>query len=336
MLLSSRVMLLYLLLGLMLFISSCGDKSSADGLVDDNEENSLSQSKPTMMVFPSDAMLNRMGFLKEIDNQGSVSYQRDYQQAFIKNPDIKFVISAIQEEFSKKGFAMEDMEQQLKQIASNNAIDEMDNVDRDAKSELLNTVRPDYIIEIDYESVTDTRSRNLNKSLTYSVKALDVYTNKVISSVSKSNVGADQKENDVPSLIKSDLPESMSDFTKQITDHFSNLLTNGVEITLRVAVAKTSDVKIDDDCGDLELNERITNWLKDNCVKQAFKMSKNTSTEMYFTNIRIAAKTADEKKYTAYDFAGELNKALKKGCSLKSRNKTQSLGDAFVFIEGTK
>ena len=37
-----------------------------------------------------------------------------------------------------------------------------------------------------------------------------------------------------------------------------------------------------------------------------------------------------------YDFAGELNKALKKGCSLKSKNKTQSLGDALIFIEGTK
>jgi hypothetical protein len=149
-------------------------------------------------------------------------------------------------------------------------------------------------------------------------------------------VGSDKPENDVPSLIKGDLPSSMDGLKKQIIGHYENLIANGVEITLRVAVSKTSDVKIDDECGDQELNERINNWLKEKTVKQAFKMSKNTATEMFFTNVRIPAKSADGKKYTAYDFAGELNKGLKKGCNLKSKNKTQSLGDAMVLIEGTK
>lgn len=325
-------------------LSCGGNKNGNNGIMPTSEEvnsaessaNSITQSMPTLMVFPSDAMLDRMGFLKEVDNQGTTSYQRDYQQAFIKNPDIKFAIAAIQEEFAKNGFAMEDMEQQLKQISNNNALDEVTDVARDSRTELLNTVRPDYIIELDYSLNTDLKSRNLNKSLTYSIKSLDVYTNKVVASISKVNVGADKPENDVPSLIKADFPSSMAELKKQITAHYANLLANGIEITLRVAVSKTSDVKIDDDCGDQELNERINNWLKDNTVKQAFKMSKNTSTEMYFTNVRIAAKNADGKKYTAYDFAGELNKALKKGCSLKSKNKTQSLGDALIFIEGTK
>ena len=327
-----------------ILLSCGGNENGNNGLMPTSEEvnsaessaNAITQSMPTLMVFPSDAMLDRMGFLKEVDNQGTTSYQRDYQQAFIKNPDIKFAIAAIQEEFAKIGFAMEDMEQQLKQISNNNAMDEVTDVARDSRTELLNTVRPDYIIELDYDLKTDAKSRNLNKALTYSVKALDVYTNKAVASISKVNVGADKPENDVPSLIKADLPSSMAELKKQISGHYANLLANGIEITLRVAVSKTSDVKIDDDCGDQELNERINNWLKDNTVKQAFKMSKNTSTEMYFTNVRIAAKNADGKKYTAYDFAGELNKALKKGCSLKSKNKTQSLGDAMILVEGLK
>ena len=327
-----------------ILLSCGGNENGNNGLMPTSEEvnsaessaNAITQSMPTLMVFPSDAMLDRMGFLKEVDNQGTTSYQRDYQQAFIKNPDIKFAIAAIQEEFAKIGFAMEDMEQQLKQISNNNAMDEVTDVARDSRTELLNTVRPDYIIELDYDLKTDAKSRNLNKALTYSVKALDVYTNKAVASISKVNVGADKPENDVPSLIKADLPSSMAELKKQISGHYANLLANGIEITLRVAVSKTSDVKIDDDCGDQELNERINNWLKDHTVKQAFKMSKNTSTEMYFTNVRIAAKNADGKKYTAYDFAGELNKALKKGCSLKSKNKTQSLGDAMILVEGLK
>jgi hypothetical protein len=336
---------LLFIITLSLQIISCGNKSGqsnglvpGDSQIQDAEqgENAITQSMPTLMVFPSDAMLERMGCLKSIDNQGAISYQRDYQQAFIKNPDLKFTVAAIQEEFAKNGFAMEDMEQQLKQITSNNAMDEMTDVAKDARAELLNTVRPDYIVELDFELKTDPKSRNLNKSLTYAVKALDVYTNKAVASISRANIGSDKAENDAPALIKTDLPESMAEFKNQITAHFANLLANGVEITLRVAVAKESNVKIDDDCGDQELNERISNWLKDNTVKQAFKMSKNTSTEIFFTNVRIAAKAADGKKYTAYDFAGELNKALKKGCSLKSKNRTQSLGDALVIIEGLK
>lgn len=330
-------------LTLIMLLYSCGGDSS-NGLMPSDSQvasknqsaNAISQSMPTLMVFPSDAMLLRMGFLKEVENQGTISYQRDYQQAFIKNPDIKFAIAVIQEEFAKIGFAMEDMEQQLKQISNNNAMDEMSDVARDNRAELLNTVRPDYIIELDYELKTDSKSRNLNKSITYSIKALDVYTNKAVASLSKANAGAEQKENDVPSIIKADLPSSMNELKKQITDHNADLLANGVEITLRVAVSNSSEVKIDDDCGDQELNERINNWLKDNTVNQSFKMSKNTSTEMYFTNVRIFAKTDDGKKYTAYDFAGELNKALKSGCGLKSKNRTQSLGDAMIFIDGLK
>jgi hypothetical protein len=328
--------------GFLILLTSCGGDSN--GLMPSDSEiaskkngsNALTQSMPTIMVFPSDAMLQRLGFLKEVDNQGTVSYERNYQQAFIKNSDLKFAIAALEEEFAKAGFPLENMEQQLKQIANNNAMDEMTDVARDQRAELLNTVRPDYIIELDYELKTDAKSRNLNKALTYAVKALDVYTNKAVAATSKANAGADKKENDVPGLIKGDFPESISEFKKQITSHYANLLANGIEITLRVAVSKSSDVKIDDDCGDQELNERISNWLKDNTVNQSFKMSKNTGTEIFFTNVRIASKTNDGKKYTAFDFAGELNKALKKGCKLKSKNKTQSLGDAMILIEGTK
>ena len=325
-------------------LSSCGGNSGEKGLLPSDGQidatktssNAISQSMPTIMVFPSDAMLQRMGFLKEIENQGTTSYQRDYQKAFIKNQDIKFAIAAIQEEFAKAGFAMEDMEQQLKQISSNNAMDEMTDISRDARSELLNTVRPDYIVEIDYELKTDPKSRNQNKSLTYSVKCLDVYTNKAVASIYKANVGLESSENDVPSLIKKDFPESIGELKKQITGHYANLLANGIEITLRVAAKNASGVKLDDDCGSAEIGEKINSWIKDNTVNQSFKMVKNTSTEMYFTNVRIFAKTKDGKKYTAYDFANDLKNAMKKGCALDVKNKTQSLGDGLLEISKTK
>jgi hypothetical protein len=318
-----------LFLSLLLF--SCGN----DELPVAGEEEANSQSMPTIMVFPSDALLLNMGFLREIENQGTTSYQRDYQQAFIKNPDVKFAIASLQEEFAKNGFRLEDMEQQLKQITNNNAMDEANGIARDIKTELLNTVRPDYIIELDYNSVVNSRSRNGNGAMTFTIRCLDVYTNKAVASATKSGVEM-SADADMASKIKEIIGESMSDFKSQITSHFNDLNKNGVEITLRVAANATSGIAMDDDCGDEEIGEKINAWLKLNTVNQAFKMVKNTEVEVTYTNVRIKAREANGMKYTAYDFAKDLKKGLKKGCGLDLSNSTQSLGDAMLIVEGIK
>lgn len=320
---------IFLLFLFPIFFHSCSDS----GLPESGENNANSQSMPTIMVFPSDALLLNMGFLREIQNQGTISYQRDYQQAFIKNPDVKFAVASLQEEFAKNGFRLEDMEQQLKQITNNNAMDEANGIAKDIKTELLNTVRPDYIIELDYNSAINARSRNGNSTMTFTIRCLDVYTNKAIASTTKSGVDM-SGDSDMASKIKEIIGESMSDFKSQITTHFNDINKNGVEITLRVAANATSGIAMDDDCGDEEIGEKIDVWLKQNTINQAFKMVKNTDVEVSYTNVRIKAREDNGMKYTAYDFAKDLKKGLKKGCGLYVSNSTQSLGDALLIIEG--
>jgi hypothetical protein len=320
-----------LLLVVSVILFSCSNSE----LPESGENNANSQSMPTIMVFPSDALLLNMGFLREIHNQGTTSYQRDYQQAFIKNPNVKFAIASLQEEFAKNGFRLEDMEQQLKQITNNNAMDEANGIARDIKTELLNTVRPDYIIELDYNSTINARSRNGNSKMTFTIRCLDVYTNKAIASVTKSGVDM-SGDADMASKIKEIIGESMTDFKSQITTHFNDLNKNGVEITLRVAANATSGIEMDDDCGDEEIGEKIDVWLKQNTINQAFKMVKNTDVEVSYTNVRIKAREDNGMKYTAYDFAKDLKKGLKKGCGLDVSNSTQSLGDALLIIEGER
>lgn len=326
-----------------MLLSSCGGGNEDDLIPADDQIaskkkslNAITQSMPSIMVFPSDAMLSRMGYLKELDNQGVTSYQRNYQEAFIKNPDIKFTIAVIQEQFAKAGFPLEDMEQHLKKIANDNAMDEMTGIVRDLRAELLNTVRPDYIIEVDYNFRIDPKSRNFDKSLTYSVRCMDAYTTKSVASITAAGAGKDMKGNDIASIIKADFDKSLPDLKNQITNHYADLLANGVEITLRVATANESGVKLDDYCGADEIGEKINVWMKANTVHQSFKMSKNTSSEMYFTNVRIFAQDDNGNKYTAYDFASDLRKAIRKGCSLNVSNNTQSLGDALIIIDGIK
>ena len=61
-------------------------------------------------------------------------------------------------------------------------------------------------------------------------------------------------------------------------------------------------------------------------------MVKNTSTEILFTSVRIYTQDENSNSFTAYDFAKDLRKGLKRGCGLTIKNKTQSLGDAFLQI----
>jgi len=326
------------IISLLLLLSSCGSDdsmipTSADAQSAKRESNAINQSMPSVMVVPSDAMLKRMNCLKEVENQGTTSYARDYAKSFIQDSELKFVIAEIESQFSAKGFSLENMEQTLKMINNNNAMDEMEGVARDLRAELMNTARPDYIIELDYELKQDPKSRNINKTLTYIVKCMDVYTNKSVASITRANVGQTSENNDVPGLVKEDFSDAIGELSTGITNHFKDLLANGIEITLRLAVLNTSTIALDDDCGDEEIGEKVITWLKENTVNSTYKMAKNTETEMYFTNVRILTQDESGNSYTAYDFAKDLKKGLKKGCGLSISNKTQSLGDSFLQIK---
>lgn len=334
----------FLLATMILFLTSCGgggdskDRNSMLPTTESSktmkkESNAITQSLPSVMVIPSDALLNRNNCLSEINNQGVTAYVRDYSKSFIQDSELRFVIAGIEEEFSNKGFSLENLEQTLKLISNNNAMDEMEGVAKDLRAELMNTARPDYIIELDYELKQDPKSRNINKTLTYIVKCLDVYTNKSIAAVTRANVGETSKNNDLQSLVKEDFPSAIDNLTENITNHFKDLLANGIEITLRIATMNTSAIALDDDCGNEEIGEKIISWLKDNTVNSTYKMSKNTETEMYFTNVRIYPQDENGNSYTAYDFAKDLKKGLRKGCGLIVSNKTQSLGDALLQIK---
>ena len=334
--------LILFLIPITLIFSSCGDSSNAsnsmlptnaDSRSAKKESNAITKSMPSVMVVPSDAMLKRMDCLKETNNQGVTSYSRDYAKSFIQDSELKFVIAEIESQFSNKGFSLENMEQTLKMLNNNNAMDEMEGIARDLRAELMNTAKPDYIIELDYELKQDPKSRNINKTLTYIVKCMDVYTNKSVASITRANIGKTSENNDVPGLVKEDFSNSIGELSNGITSHFKDLLANGIEITLRLAVLNSSAVALDDDCGDEEIGERVVTWLKENTVNSTYKMAKNTETEMFFTNVRIFTQDESGNSYSAYDFAKDLKKGLKKGCGLSVSNKTQSLGDAFIQVK---
>lgn len=308
---------------------ACGGNASQGNGVDVSQ-----QQKPTMLVLPSDQLLQRYGKLKQQEALGKTLQVRDYAGYLLTDEDSKFIISTIQSKFIDFGYPLNDLEQTLKSINDQEMIDAVDGIQKDAKTVLLTSAKPDIILELDYSIQTDRSTRDFKKSLTYTLRAIDAFSNKVVATIQQTNFD-NGKDKTPAGLMQAALDKDSKTFTQQINDHFNNIVANGRDITLRVTIENGVNLTMSDECLDGDAySDFIIDWVKVNTLQGAYNMSRNTETEMYFTNVRIKTLNENGTQYSAYDFARELSKALNKGCGIKSKNTTQGLGDATISIKG--
>ncbi len=138
-------------------IASCGGSKNGDTTSNDDQNsqyvNVTEQQKPRLIVIPSDQLLQKFGKLKAENAQGKTVYTRDFAGYLLKDPDSKFIIATIQSAFIEFGFPLNDLEQTLKSINDQQMIDEVDNIQMDAKTMLLTTAKPDIILELARECI---------------------------------------------------------------------------------------------------------------------------------------------------------------------------------------
>ena len=174
-----RKNLLLVLCSLLLVCVSCNQGGKS---VDVN-----TQQKPRLLVMPSDQLLQNFSKIKTEDAQGKTIYIRDYPGYLLADNDSKFIISTIQNKFTQFGYPLNDLEQTLKQINDQEMIDEVDGIKKDAKTILLTSAKPDIILELDYSLNMDKSSHSKDKKLTYTLKAIDAFTNKVVATAQTAN-----------------------------------------------------------------------------------------------------------------------------------------------------
>lgn len=316
---------------LTIVLISCG----GNGGNQSNTVNVTQQQKPAMLVIPSDQLLQQFGKLKQQEALGKTLQVRDYNGYLLTDQDSKFIISTIQSAFIQMGYPLNDLEQTLKSINEQEMLDAIDGIQKDAKTILLTTAKPDIILELDYNIVTDRSSRDFKKSLTYTLRAIDAFSNKVVATIQQTNFEGNSKTTTPAALMEAALAKDSKGFTQQINNHFNTIIETGREITLRVTIDKGVNLTMSDECLDGDTySDFIIDWVKVNTLLGAYNMNRNTETEMYFTNVKIKTLNDNGTQYSAYDFARELSKALNKGCGIKSRNTTQGLGMATISIKG--
>lgn len=336
-----------------MFLFSCGGTGEKKGLADgasgnldayeSGEVNAVVQALPQIMILPSDQVLKNFGCLKNQTVNGRTYQIRDYQKYLMADDRAKRIFSTIQTAFNNEGFPLNDLEQTLKQLNTQEATDMADGFEKDAKTLLLTTAQPDIILEMNYNTTANTRNgANVlrtkkkeveisEKNISYTLNAIDAYTNKVISSITASNI----KGESTTETIQADMQKKFKGLMKDVQNYFSDILTRGRDITVRVAVAKGSNVKLSDTNieGDTYA-DYIMDYIKSHTVKGAYKMQRNTDNELYFVNCRIRLLNEDGTQFGVYDWARELAKSLRKNLGVKVTNKSQGLGEVLISIEG--
>ena len=332
-----------------LIMASCGggNKQSngltegASGDMDAYEQsdvNAIEQARPAIMVIPGDQVLQNFKCLTTQKANGRDYILRDYKNYMLKDDRAKRIISTIQNEFNAQNFPLNDFEQALKQLDTQDALDMADGLEKDAKTMLLTVAQPDIILELTYDTSRDKISMTSHnysgrgeKNVSFTLNALDAYTNKVVATMTASNIKGESTTETIQESIKEGMPK----FQQDITKYFSDILTRGRDITVRIAVEKGCNVNLSDESveGDTYA-DWIMDYIKTHTVKGAYKMQRNTAKELYFVNCRIKLLNEDGTQYGVYDWTRDLQKNLHKNLGLKCTNKAQGLGEVLISVQG--
>lgn len=242
---------------------------------------------PTIIIFPADQWMNDHGYMKTVDNDGETEYIPKYNDAFVQTRDMGAAIQALQSVFTERGFKHEDLQSLLKDMKRERAEEMADAADGDAiekgmRDELLQQANPDIRIDLDY-GVSSVGPR---KNISYTVKAVDAYTNEQCSSME----GTIEMTMDPLDLaIRKAIAGNCDEFCQKLIDYFLDLRDNGRRITIIFRAADGSGVDfLNDETADGDTyQEFISEWITQKSLKNAADEGRQTKKMCEMKNVRI-------------------------------------------------
>lgn len=335
-------------LGIVLLgVAACGNQGNRNKALTDvsgdmdsylnSGVNAIEQSLPEIMIIPADQTLQNFGALKTQSINGKSYVLRDYQKYVNADDRFRRIVSTIQQAFIAKSYPLTDFEQTLKSLDTQEAVDMADDIGKDSKTLLLMTARPDIILELNYYSnsanfnpLSHDYSNSSTKNVSYTLSALDAYTNKTVATITSSNMKGESTTEAIQKDITNQLPTMMT----SIQSYFSDILTRGREVSVRINVDAGSKIKFTDASieGDTYA-DWIIDYMKSHTVKGNHKLQTNTAKELTFANVRIPLLNEDGTQYGVYDWTRDLQKNLRTNLGLSCINRSQGLGDIVLTIK---
>ena len=291
--------------------------------------------KPTLMVVPADTWCSANGYMTDFNDQGKVNRVPDMERAIQENMDLYNVVTKIGELMTEQGFPLKDLSQTVKSLKQAAAEDEM-TVSRTGGStlaespldRLLNRAKADIVVEVAWK----VNTTGPKKSITYTLRGLDAYTNKQVAAAQGTGVPSFSAE--LPVLLEEAVVEKMDGFVSQLQAHFDDLLENGREVNVDVRIFNNgSGLSFEEEYDGEELTDIIDNWMAENTVNHRYNLSDATDNMLRFEQVRIPLYNAKGRPTDTRQFVGELRKFLTASpYNITGKVMTKGLGRANLVL----
>lgn len=291
--------------------------------------------KPIIMVMPAEVWCFENGYTTTYDMQGKATKVADYERAYQENSDLYNATTKIGELMAERGFPLKDMHATIRDINRSNVEDAM-TTSRSSGAELAETplekllarAKGDILVELSWKLNTVGPKR----SITYTLRGIDAYTNKQIAAAQ--GTGPQSYAVEVPVLIEEAVLENMDNFIAQLQAHFNDLIDNGREIVLNVKVFDNgTGLSMEDEIGGEELTDIIDNWMAENTVNHRYSLSDAGETHLTFEQVRIPLYRENGMPMDTRNFASELRKYLRKApYNIQSKIITKGLGRVDLIL----
>ena len=292
--------------------------------------------KPTIMVVPSDRYCITKGYVTKYENQELP----DYKKALQNDAELRMAISKMSGIMADREFPLKDLEQELRNIASESAESAMitgsggSSVSESPVDVLKRTAKADIIMDLDF-SVVRQGPKN---SIMYTLNGLDAYTSKNVAS--STGVGSPSTSASVELLIEEAVLSHMDEFCGRLMAHFDDMFNNGREVKIMVKVFDGSDVNLNDEFDyngeSNELGIFIEDWMADNTVGGRYSLSDGTENFQRYEQVRIPMFYERNGRQRAMDtrtYVNNLKKFLSEApFNLESKVYMRGLGEAWLII----
>lgn len=297
--------------------------------------------KPILMVIPSDAFCMRQGYVTNYtDESGNTLSASDFNTAFLKDENLRLVISELSAIMAQRGFPLKDLEQTLKSL--NNQKTEASlltgkgggTIAESPLDKLKRTAKADIILDIDYS----IKSRGPQKYISFNLRGVDAYTNKIITAVSGD--GKPSTAATTGLLLEEAVLNYMDSFNAALQGHFDDMFQNGREVSISILMTDNCPVSFDDDfdfMGEVvTLGDAIDFWMDENTVQGRFSRANGGDYFIDYEQVRIPLYKTVLGKERAIDtrsFATDLARFLnKEPFYLPFKINERGLGNVWIVL----
>lgn len=291
--------------------------------------------KPTLMVVPAEAWCIQNGYFTEENNQGRLQKIVDYERALQENSSLLNVVSKIGELMAEQGFPLKDMASEVRNVNRASVEDDMtqsatsgSGLAETPLERLSRRAKADILLEVAWK----TQAAGPKKSVTYTLRGIDSYTNKQVAAAQ--GTGPQSMSASEELLLEEAVVGKMDNFIAQLQSHFDDMLENGREIIVRVQVFDNgSGLSMESEYGGDELTDVIDKWMNDNTVNHRYSLSDAGETSLMFEQVRIPLYKPNGSPMDTRQFVTQLRRFLAaQPYGITSKIVTKGLGQANLIL----